>query len=171
MLRHVLGEYVNVPAAELTFTYSDYGKPALSGQNVHFSLSHSGDLAVCAICEGTEVGVDIERIREIGDMDALFHSISSAREYTVFRTLPPAERTRAFFETWTRKEACVKATGKGLSTPLADIEVLPALGESRWPVVTLSTKPGYAAALCALQRSVIVSIASRADLRAAPSRG
>ena len=162
MLRQALGEYVNVSPAELTFTYSQYGKPALCGHNLHFNLSHSGDLAVCAISAVTEVGVDVERIREIEDMDALFRSISSAREYSAFRVLPRAERTRAFFETWTRKEACVKATGRGLSTPLADVDA------SRSPVVTLNLAPGYAAALCALEGCAIVNIASCADLRDVP---
>ena len=155
LLRRVLGETLGCAPSRLTFTYSDHGKPMIEGDPVRFNLSHSGDLAVCATARTAEIGVDVEHIRAIEGIEALFRSISSVREYSAFRLLPPTERTRAFFETWTVKETCVKAKGTGLTTPLAKIEV-PQLGDSQrvitsgpdcWSVFTLRLQPGYVGAL------------------------
>jgi 4'-phosphopantetheinyl transferase len=155
LLRRVLGEYLGCAPSNLTFTYSAHGKPMIAGDPVRFNLSHAGDLAVCATSPIAEIGIDVEHIRSIEGIEALFRSISSVREYSAFRLLSPAQRTRAFFETWTVKEACVKAMGTGLTTPLAEIEV-PRLGHSQrgitwgpdsWSVFTFIPRPRYVGAL------------------------
>ncbi len=155
LLRRVLGERLGIAPANLNFTYSDFGKPALAGSALRFNLTHSADFAACAIAEKVDIGIDIERIRPVDDIDSLFQSISSAREQEVFRVLPTGEKIRAFFETWTVKESCVKATGSGLTTPLAEIEVLTRRGASQritagcegWSVFAWSPGRGYAGAL------------------------
>jgi 4'-phosphopantetheinyl transferase len=70
------------------------------------------------------IGVDIEQIRPLGDMESVFRTISSRAEQTEFDALHEQKRADAFFRCWTMKEACVKAHGTGLSTPLDSIEVL-----------------------------------------------
>lgn len=155
LLRRVLAGQLRCAPSSLTFTCSDYGKPMIAGHPLHFNLSHSGNLAICATTRATEIGVDIEQIRAIDGIDALFRSISSVREYAAFRSLLPAQRPRAFFETWTVKEACVKANGTGLTTPLAQIEVPRpgdprqdiTAGSERWSVHTITPQPGYVGAL------------------------
>ena len=155
LLRRVLGSCLGVAPARLKFSYSSHGKPLLADNPLRFNLSHSGDLAVCAIAERSEIGIDIERVRTIENIEAIFRSISSPREYAAFLGLPNACRTTAFFEAWTVKEACLKASGTGLSQSPAAIEVLPVRDVSRpieseshsWLVVPFRPHQRYAAAL------------------------
>ena len=128
VLREICSAYLAVEAALLAFEYGPWGKPCLSErlgcEDLRFSISHSGDLALYAITKGREVGVDIERVR----CDMAWQSVAevclSAREAAVLSTLPPAAQARAFFMLWTRKEAYVKARGTGLSACLNEIDVL-----------------------------------------------
>jgi 4'-phosphopantetheinyl transferase len=160
LLRRVLGEYLDRQPSSLTFTCSERGKPSLEGQGVRFNLSHSGDLAVCAVTTVAEIGVDIEHIRPVEDIERLFMTISSVREFSAFQVLPAQEKLRAFFDAWTVKEACVKATGAGLATPLAEIEVLSAAGGERsitagsesWSVLRFSPHPACAGAVALATR-------------------
>ena len=56
---------VGLRERDVTVVYDDHGKPVLQDHpHLHFSLSHSGEWAVCALSD-TPVGVDVERIRPI----------------------------------------------------------------------------------------------------------
>jgi 4'-phosphopantetheinyl transferase len=67
-----------------------------------------------ALSEEGEVGVDVERVRELPDLEALAKRCFSAGEWDRFRQLGSEERGRWFFRLWTRKEAVLKAMGTGL---------------------------------------------------------
>jgi 4'-phosphopantetheinyl transferase len=82
---------------------------------------------------GREVGVDIEEMRALDEMDALAQQVFSDVERQVYRALAPADRVAGFFTGWTRKEAFVKAHGDGLSRPLSSFDV--ALGPGTAPLL------------------------------------
>ncbi len=141
-LRSIVGLYVNQKPGEVTFVYGQHGKPALAMDagtaHVQFNMSHSDGLALCGVTLGRQIGIDVERIRpEIADETIAEHYFSQ-REISTLRALPPALQTEAFFTCWTRKEAYIKATGKGLALPLAQFDVSMAPGE---PAALLSTRP------------------------------
>ncbi len=120
-LRHILSELVGVPAAALTFQTTSTGRPFLSqpGETgIDFNVSHTGSHALIAASRGRRVGVDIELIRPLANEEALVARLFSEEEQQEFRALPSEVRTRAFFSTWTRKEAFVKATGVGITDVL-----------------------------------------------------
>jgi 4'-phosphopantetheinyl transferase len=162
-LRSVLAAYIAVPASEIRFEYLNGGKPQLvADQNprgIQFNVSHSGNMALLAIGDGYRVGVDIEKIRGDVDAIALAERFFSIRERNGLRALPDDLRVLGFFACWTRKEAFVKATGEGLSFPLADFSVTthpdcdPELEEVRgnaeahkqWFLADLSIVDGYRA--------------------------
>lgn len=162
VLRDVLSRYLGGPPAALGFSLGEFGKPALSGDDggLRFNLSHSHGLALCAVTRGREVGVDVEHLRDDFAGVDIAERFFSPAEVAALLSLPAHQRTRAFFDCWTRKEAYIKALGEGLSHPLHLFTVSLKPGEparlvstddpreaARWSVVELSPREGYAAAL------------------------
>ena len=94
------------------------GKPVLDRggdcERLHFNLSHSGSVALCAIAD-REVGVDIEQVKHHGDIERVARHFFSRTEAETVCSLSGIDRTRCFFRTWVRKEAYIKATGEGLA--------------------------------------------------------
>jgi len=162
VLRQLLGAYLNVSPAEVTFGYGTYGKPALSGKGeglLKFNVSHSHELALVAVGD-VEMGVDVEAIRPMADADDIASRFFSPRELADLRALPLTLRDAAFFACWTRKEAYLKALGSGLALPLdgftvtlapaTPIELVvhgDARETARWSIRELSPPAEYAAAL------------------------
>jgi len=122
-VRAILAGYLGLTPAKVSFVRGAHGKPAVPGGVPAFNVSHSSACAVCAVAAVGRVGVDVERIRTVQDVDRLAEMFFSRREAGEIRRLPAEARERAFLNTWTRKEALVKATGEGLSRPLTSFEV------------------------------------------------
>ena len=147
LLRHVLTSYAPGVAPEAwRFTSDDRGKPALvsSGSQPRpfaVNLSHTRGLVACAVAPaGVDVGVDVESVRDAAILDVADRFFSEA-EAAALRRCPAPERPLRFIETWTLKEAVVKAAGTGLFTPLrafaiefsgaSALELQPVPGEDR----------------------------------------
>lgn len=164
-LRAILGRYLGVAPDELRFCYNAYGKPSLVARGdevpLRFNLSHSGGLALYAVTGGREVGIDLEQIRAVRELEGMIKCTFSARERAALLALPADRRTEAFFACWTRKEAYVKAKGQGLSVALDQFDVPVRPDESarllrthadpqeagRWRLQDLAPGLGYVAAL------------------------
>lgn len=165
VLRDILGRYLDMQPGQLRFCYSPNGKPALArefgGDALRFNLSHSHGLALYAVNSGREIGVDIERIRHDLAKEQIAERFFSPHEVSVLHALPANMQKEAFFTCWTRKEAYIKATGKGLTFPLDIFDVSLVPGEpaallstkwdpqeaSRWSLQELNPGPGYVAAI------------------------
>ncbi|MCB9450584.1 MAG: 4'-phosphopantetheinyl transferase superfamily protein [Anaerolineaceae bacterium] len=136
VLRILVGNYLNQSPRAIAFTYHPLGKPALAGESsFQFNLSHSHQRAVYAFGLDHRLGVDLEYVRSVMDMDRIARQNFSARENTVFNGLPTPVKQRAFFNCWTRKEAYIKASGEGLSHALDSFDVTFLEGEParlRW---------------------------------------
>lgn len=117
-LRIILAEYAGLEAHRVKLTVREGGKPILASDGVsselHFNLSHSGDLALCAIAD-REVGVDLEPIKHHDDIQLVAQQFFSALEAHTLESLSGVARTDFFFRTWVRKEAYLKASGDGLA--------------------------------------------------------
>lgn len=115
-LRALLGHYLGLPPAAVPVRYADGGKPHLPPElPLHFNVSHTDGLAVFAVGRA-RVGVDVERERPVPDADGLVERFFSRREWAEFRALPAADRPAAFLRAWTRKEAVLKAVGRGVQS-------------------------------------------------------
>lgn len=126
ILRHILARYLRTSPRDIQFKSGPFGKPFLqdpTGQPLHFNVSHSRQLALYAISRDLEVGIDLEEDRDSLDYAGVAERICGPEEFTVFQNLPEAEQRVAFFRCWTRKEAFVKALGKGFSFPLQNVTV------------------------------------------------
>jgi 4'-phosphopantetheinyl transferase len=123
-LRYVLARYVAAEPEEIRFVYNYYGKPSLVGErSLQFNMSHSHELAIVAVTRDAAVGVDVEHIRADFASEEIATRFFSRVEVETFSALQKEERVAAFFRCWARKEAYIKAIGKGLSQPLDGFDV------------------------------------------------
>lgn len=134
-LRRILSDYLAVPADSIRFQYGDKGKPFVATQTgLQFNVSHAGDLFVCAVSSGLAIGVDVEQIRPMEDMPAIAAQFFAPAEQRKLAGIAEEDRTHAFYQCWTRKEAVIKATGEGISRPLDSFEV--SFGPGATPCLT-----------------------------------
>jgi 4'-phosphopantetheinyl transferase len=85
---------------------------------LRFNISHTHGLVACAISHGIDLGIDVEasdRAIELDIADRYF----APEEAALVRSAPADQGRCLFFRFWTLKEAFIKATGEGLSRPLA----------------------------------------------------
>ena len=124
VLRLLLAYYLERRPCEIEFAYGLKGKPAILGASrVRFNASHSADMAVYAFTLDCELGIDVEKIRELSDLASISSRFFCTAEASELLSLSPDDRRPAFFRCWTRKEAYVKAVGHGLSVPLDRFQV------------------------------------------------
>jgi 4'-phosphopantetheinyl transferase len=174
-LRAILGSYLKIKPAQLQFEYGSHGKPILANLpenlSLHFNLAHSDGLLLVAVSEWCPVGVDVERLRLIEKADDLAERFFSPVEAIQLRALPDHQRAQAFFNLWTRKEACLKATGDGITERLQEMAVsflpdeparvlrlagTPQSG-ARWTLKDLNPAPEYVAAIAAVAQDLNLS--------------
>jgi len=122
-LREILAKYVHQSPKEIIFTKTNSGKPLLKHfPELHFNLSHSEDIALCAISKNP-VGIDVEYLdKKINFLDIAQRFFNNT-EYDILKAITDKEKLNlAFFKLWTQKEAYLKSQGKGVSAGL-DIEI------------------------------------------------
>jgi len=136
-LREILAARLAVAPDLLQFDSGEHGKPHLAGSEgrsgLQFNLSHSADHGLVGWAQGRHLGVDVELWRPLGDEEALVRRFFSPVENAAYAALPAAGRTQGFFECWTRKEAYIKAVGRGLGLPLDSFDV--SFGAGREPAL------------------------------------
>ncbi len=160
MLRQLLGRYLDQDPGAVTFLRGAHGKPFLQKGGLHFNVSHTRELALYAIAQSREVGVDVEWMRPQVAHEQIAARFFSLEEQEALAQVPDAERRTAFYNIWTRKEAYVKARGDGIAAGLGTFAVSPGTAAAllrsdqgrdeveRWKLMALEPATGYAAALC-----------------------
>jgi 4'-phosphopantetheinyl transferase len=130
-LRALIGAYLNLPPEAIRFRYGAKGKPALDlgPAGIAFNFSNSGPFGLYAFALGCELGVDVEELRPVPEIENIAARFFARDEISDLMSLPEPERPCAFFRCWTRKEAYVKAVGDGLSVPLDSFRVALLAGE------------------------------------------
>lgn len=118
-LRHLLAGHLGCEPAEIAFKCNQWGKPTIehpAEHDLHFNLSHSEDVVLIAMSSSAEIGVDVERIREVRADNAIVRrQFSTPEQHYVAKA---RDRVAAFFAIWTAKEAYIKGLGYGLAHPL-----------------------------------------------------
>ncbi|RCJ33590.1 4'-phosphopantetheinyl transferase [Nostoc minutum NIES-26] len=158
-LRRILGGYLGIEPQKIEFDYEPRGKPVLAdtfaSTGLLFNLSHSQGLALCAVNYTRQIGIDLEYIRPMSDVEALAERFFLPREYAVVRSLPVDKKQEVFFRYWTCKEAYLKATGEGIAQ-LEQVEIAltptePARLEryKNWSLLELVPADNYLAAVAA----------------------
>lgn len=137
-LRRVLATYLGQAPGEIEIEDGENGKPRLPGGELQFNLSHSGDLALIAVCEIRPVGIDVERVEPSRDLIALAERALGAEDVARLRAAGPEDLPALFYAAWVRHEARLKCLGAGLTGSAPDSPVA---------VQEVDAGPGYAAAV------------------------
>ena len=147
-LRRVLAEYLDVSAQAIELEEGENGKPRLrdGSDGLEFNLSHSNGLALVAVTEARDVGVDVEMIEPGRDLVALAERALAAADAAAVRDAPEPRRPEVFYAAWTRHEARLKCLGTGMGG--ASLRSSTPGGEDRrLAIENLDIEPGYAAAV------------------------
>jgi 4'-phosphopantetheinyl transferase len=150
ILRLILATYTGVPPSQLSFNYSQFGKPALDGRfgNIRFNLSHSGELAVYAVSHRRDLGVDLEHLRQRSlDIPSIAGSFFSDKHIAALNVTPADQKEEVFLRLWTQLEARGKAGGIGIGQFNPSSKELRAFGGKCFSFRRLVPSPGYVVAL------------------------
>ncbi len=149
-LRKILGLYLDIHPKNIAFAYTEYNKPYLltPKTTLTFNVSHSNNIAVYVIANETAVGIDIEKTQHTYNPD-LAKRFFSTEENEALAALTPEEQVSEFYRLWSRKEALVKASGKGLTMPLNSFSVVMKdktsiqFEDNHWYLAPISLQAGY----------------------------
>jgi 4'-phosphopantetheinyl transferase len=120
-LRQYLADYTSQHPSSLSFCYGDKGKPSLmtsASSRVEFNVSHSGDVALYAFSRNRPIGIDVEKVCPLTELEQLAGQCLSRDQIARINQLHGDEKFREFYRCWTRYEALVKCTGEGIATEL-----------------------------------------------------
>lgn len=99
------------------FDYTTDGKPYIANHpDIHFSFSHSGKVALCAL-SNQPVGADVEVPRKITPSLISY----TMNDIEISQINGSSNPTMKFLYFWTRKEALLKLTGKGISNNMKQV--------------------------------------------------
>lgn len=115
LVRALAARLAGVAPAEVEVARGELDRPEVvrpRGWAGDVNASHSGRWVACGACARGRIGVDVEMVRTVDPN--LPRRVFSPAE----RRYLAAGGDERFFELWTLKEALVKATGRGLQTPL-----------------------------------------------------
>lgn len=121
----MVARLLGVATAEITLDRRDDGKPVLAGPHAAtgVAFSHTDDRLAVAVWPGGDVGVDIERVdRRLADPRRLARRVLHPHELATLDDLAELAFEGAVIRYWTRKEAVLKASGRGLRGSLAEID-------------------------------------------------
>ena len=127
---------------EQRINYTSFNKPYFINDSLKFNISHSGEIAVCAFSEHSEIGIDIEIMSDIQVNDFK----DQMTEYEWKEIMRSDNSQEAFFTYWARKEAVIKAHGEGLSITLKSFEIISnrtILNEELFYVKEIGIEQGY----------------------------
>jgi 4'-phosphopantetheinyl transferase len=159
MLRKLIAGYLHTEPQLLDFLYTPHGKPFLPVSSLQFNLSHSNELAVYAFTLNAAIGVDIEKMKTSFE-ESVAKRFFSEDEYLALMAKPMDLRVKAFYGIWARKEAAIKAIGRGLGYPLDSFTVpvdeahepcLLRLDDSDWELHSICVDKDYQSAFVTQQ--------------------
>jgi phosphopantetheine--protein transferase-like protein len=161
ILKNILSRYTGISISDLDIMKNPQGKPYLPQSPYTFNLTHCDAKLAIAISKGIEIGIDLEKITNLVDLDESFNFILSQSEKVFLTSSDHTNRSDLFFHIWTQKEAFLKAIGRGFSISPRALSVSMTLSESKiyscesiddpafWQIFTFSPFIGYKLAVCA----------------------
>lgn len=117
-VHYVLAQHLGVATHEVTVSAALGERPCVDAPRrdtgLRFSLSRSHGHTLVGVASDHAIGVDLETMRPLDDLQSLVATALSDRERSDWLRVPEAQRLAAFYTTWTRKEALGKARATGI---------------------------------------------------------
>lgn len=162
ILRHLLGQYLNLTPKAIAFDYLARGKPVLAAshdcQKLQFNVSHSQQLALYVFVQSDYgIGIDVEWVRSIPNFLTIVQRFLTQKESAYLLSLPQSLQQTTFFQFWTAKEAYLKATGTGL-VGLQEVDL--AVSSSDSEQFILLQQPGVMLYSFRPQKNFLATVAS-----------
>ena len=159
-LRHKLAEFTGEQPQDIKLARQAHGKPFMAEHGeIVFNLSHTADKMIIAVGYKCQLGVDIEVWKSRTDFSGLARKCMDPQEIKDWQALPEGAKLPEFYRIWTRKEAFVKAVGRGIALGLRQCVVsrenpgsfdsVPAScgSASDWKVMDLDLETGISGAV------------------------
>lgn len=122
LVKKIFSQELGQSPSSVKVEVGPYGKPFLQGKEREFNLSHAEDY-ILFITDNKPVGVDIEYIRPLNDLENLVQTCFSQKEIEAYKNKSKDQQLEFFYEIWTLKESYIKALGKGMSCRLQSFSV------------------------------------------------
>jgi 4'-phosphopantetheinyl transferase len=122
-----------------------YHKPYFTN-GLNFNISHSGDYILCVLSTENKVGIDLEEIRPLDT--TCYASCFTDQELLYLNN--SGQLLKSFYHLWTRKEAVIKADGRGMTMPLLNFDVVRSpviVDNNTWYLKEVPVAAGYSAHL------------------------
>ena len=108
---------------DISIRSTRYGRPVIDRTTLSINVSHSGDWILVAAADRTSVGVDVEAYSSSVDVVGVSAAVFSDWECQTLLGFAPSRQSRLFFDIWARKEAFIKADGRGIHFGLSRFDV------------------------------------------------
>lgn len=123
----LLARYLGGGPEAIHLVNGEHGRPRFDpalDPTLDFNWSHSGNYAAVVLARHVAPGIDLEQLRERSNALPLAQRFFHPDEAAMLAALPAAQRSAAFLELWTAKEAVLKATGRGIAFGLHRLRVV-----------------------------------------------
>ena len=143
-VRDLLSHYASTLPQDWRFEKGEKDKPEIINPPLplHFNLSHTQGMIICAVTLNDDIGCDVEYIERDNDILNIADRYFSTSEVQELFSLPESGQRSRFFDYWTLKESYIKAWGLGLAIPLGDFSFH--IGKAESTYLNSNIKLGFA---------------------------
>jgi 4'-phosphopantetheinyl transferase len=149
LLRALIGRYLACHPASISFRYDSFGKPHLAypDAKLFFNLSHSENIALYALTNAGELGIDVAWHDPRVQGEEIARRFFTSNECSFIQQGSPEASQEHFFYLWSRKEAYIKAISRGLSVPLNEFEIAASSFVGGFQIHSFRPCPDFSAAV------------------------
>lgn len=124
-LKILLGLYLKQKPTNINIIKSKNSKPFIPSCPIKFNISHSNSIIMLSFIKNYEIGIDIEYIKAMDEIDSIITEITNNKELSFFNYKLKTDKLNTFYNIWTCKESFLKMTGYGLHYPMNKVTIYP----------------------------------------------
>ncbi len=121
ILRQLLSRVLEQEPSDVRFEPNTFGKPLLGEEWIalpayaRFNISHRNQVYLLAITGRGEIGVDVELVRPLANVERLATDHFTPAHARAVLESTPERKLMEFYRLWTLEEAIAKAGGQGVT--------------------------------------------------------